>query len=80
MKATLEYNLPEEQDLYIGACQGVNIKNVVRDIDNEMRNWLKHGHSFKSADEALENKRTFGRCDKMLQRIENENLNILGSS
>jgi hypothetical protein len=54
MKATLEYNLPEEQDLYIGACQGVNIKNVVRDIDNEMRNWLKHGHSFKSADEALE--------------------------
>lgn len=57
MKATLEYNLPEEQDLYIGACQGVNIKNVVRDIDNEMRNWLKHGHSFKSADEALENVR-----------------------
>ncbi len=54
MKATLEYNLPEEQDLYIGACQGVNIKNVMRDIDNEMRNWLKHGHSFKSADEALE--------------------------
>jgi hypothetical protein len=54
MKATLEYNLPEEQDLYIGACQGVNIKSVVRDIDNEMRNWLKHGHSFKSADEALE--------------------------
>ena len=54
MKATLEYNLPEEQDLYIGACQGVNINNVVRDIDNEMRNWLKHGHSFKSADEALE--------------------------
>ena len=53
MKATLEYNLPEEQDLYIGACQGVNIKSVVRDIDNEMRNWLKHGHSFKSADEAL---------------------------
>lgn len=54
MKATLEYNLPEEQDLYIGACQGVNIKNVVCDIDNTMRNWLKHGHSFKSADEALE--------------------------
>jgi len=54
MKATLEYNLPEEQDLYIGACQGVNIKNVVCDLDNEMRNWLKHGHSFKSADEALE--------------------------
>lgn len=57
MKATLEYNLPEEQDLYIGACQGVNIKNVVCDLDNEMRNWLKHGHSFKSADEALENVR-----------------------
>jgi hypothetical protein len=54
MKATLEYNLPEEQDLYVGACQGVNIKNVVCDIDNTMRNWLKHGHSFKSADEALE--------------------------
>ena len=54
MKATLEYNLPEEQDLYISACQGVNIKNVVCDIDNAMRNWLKHGHSFKSADEALE--------------------------
>ena len=54
MKAILEFDLPDESIEFKDAIQGSNWKGVVWDLDQFLRNKLKHGHSFQSADEALE--------------------------
>jgi len=54
MKATLEFNLPEEKYEYKSALQGADLRLTVFNLDNMLRGFLKHGHSFNSADEALE--------------------------
>ena len=54
MKATLEFNLPEEQQEHADAIQGREWRAACQDTRMQIRNWLKYGHSFKTADEALE--------------------------
>ena len=54
MKAILEYNLPDDQSLFDAACKATEMRNAVSNFDNDLRNWLKYGHDFKSADDALE--------------------------
>lgn len=54
MKATLEFNLPEEADDHLMAVRAHCFVSVIFDLDNHIRNWLKHGHKFDSADDALE--------------------------
>jgi hypothetical protein len=54
MKAKLEFNLPEDQSLFDAACKATDLRSAVSDFDNELRNWIKHGHDFKNADDALE--------------------------
>lgn len=54
MKATLEYSLPEEENEHRDALNGTDWKLVVRNIDNMLRNALKHGHNLASADAALQ--------------------------
>ena len=54
MKATLIFNLPEEHTEFMFAIQGWDWKCVVDDIDEMLRTALKHGHKYKTADEALE--------------------------
>lgn len=54
MKAILEFDLPDESVEFKDAIQGSGWKAVVWDLDQVLRNKLKHGHSFQSADEALE--------------------------
>ena len=54
MKATLEYNLPEEAPEHMDALNGTGWKLVVLNVDNLCRQALKHGHHLKSADAALE--------------------------
>jgi len=54
MKAKLEYNLPEDQSQFDAACKAIDLRSAVSDFDNELRNWIKHGHDFNNADDALE--------------------------
>ena len=59
MKATLEFSLPEESYQLKRAIQGPDLCAALSDLDNQLRNWLKHGHSFASSTEALEATRGF---------------------
>ena len=43
MMATLEFELPEEQDEHRHALAGVDIGSVIRDLDNELRTLQRHG-------------------------------------
>jgi hypothetical protein len=59
IKATLEFKLPEAHiELMLAANAGA-VAGVVRDMDNQLRNLLKYGHAFKTADEALQSVRDF---------------------
>lgn len=54
MKATLEFQLPEEQSDFKLAQLGSDLHVFVKDLDNELRSYLKHGHQFKTPDEVME--------------------------
>lgn len=54
MKATLEFNLPEEQEEYEDSMNGTMYKSKLLNIDNHIRGVLKHGHSFGNVEEALQ--------------------------
>ena len=59
MKATLEFNLPEEACEHNIASNAMNWSLTSFEMDNILRNYLKYGHDFKSATEALEHIREF---------------------
>lgn len=42
MKATIEFSLPEDEHDFKCACKATDIAFVLRDIDHDMRNLLKH--------------------------------------
>ena len=54
MKAILEFNLPEETTEHLLAIHGVDFNSVCWELDECLRGWLKHGHEFKTIEEALE--------------------------
>lgn len=54
MKAIIEFNLPEEDRDFRLAANAGKVVGAIYDIREDMRIWLKHGHTFKTADEALE--------------------------
>ena len=54
MKATLEFELPEEEEDLQHALHALDWALVVWDLDQDLRSYLKHGNDFKSVDEALE--------------------------
>ena len=56
-KAKLEFNLPEEEQDFKLASRGGEYFSVIWEALNDIRNYLKHGHSFKTIEEALENVR-----------------------
>ena len=53
-KAILEFNLPEENEEHKVAVNSMGWHLLAYDMDQWLRGKLKHGHEFKSADEALE--------------------------
>jgi len=53
MKAILEFNLPEEQEAHYEAVNGSAFSYCLQELDGELRSWLKNGHSFTSAEDAL---------------------------
>jgi hypothetical protein len=54
MKATLEFNLPEDAVEHHDALHGMDWKICLSDLDQELRNALRYGHQLKTADEAVE--------------------------
>ena len=51
----LEFSLPDERHEFILAVHGSNWADAMWDLDNSyLREWVRHGHNFKDADEALE--------------------------
>jgi|APGre2960657404_1045060.scaffolds.fasta_scaffold11703_8 hypothetical protein len=58
MKGKLEFNLPEEQTEFIRASRADIAWNKLYDIDMQLRNWIKHGHDFKSIDDLAQHIRT----------------------
>ena len=54
MKAVLKYNLPEEKYEFQCAIMGASWKGVVVNLDEELRNELKHGEHDRAYNEALE--------------------------
>ena len=52
-KATLSFTLPDEQYEYACATHGADWKDVVYELSMLLRNALKHGHEYKTADAAL---------------------------
>jgi len=54
MKATLEFNLPEETIEHLDALHGSEWKTIVMDLHRSLRNIRKHGHNYESAEAALD--------------------------
>jgi len=54
MKATLEFDLPEEDYEWKRAVRCGDVECAISDFKNNLRNYWKHGHEFKTADEAID--------------------------
>ncbi len=52
MKATLEFNLPEDHNEHLRAVYAGEAWSALYDIDNMLRNMLKHGNNeYKTVEE-----------------------------
>lgn len=71
MEAILKFQLPEEQEDFSHAINGLSWALTVWKINQKLRDWLKHGHQFQSADEALEKVR-----DYLREVLEDKNLSL----
>ena len=71
MKATLEYDLIEDENQFKIACTALDWYLTVYDIDNELRKLEKYGTELKTADEAVEMIR-----DKLCEIMDNRNLSL----
>ena len=54
MQAELKFNLPEEAEEFKCATEGTDYMCCLFDIQQLIREKLKYGHDYKTADEALE--------------------------
>lgn len=59
--ATLNFNLPEDEFDFKCAVKGAAAVSVIDETLNQLRQWIKYGHEFKTPDEALEAVREFMR-------------------
>lgn len=71
MKATLEFQLPEEQAEHESALHGADWRAAVEEMDQQLRAWTKYGHQFKSLDAALD-----GARDRLRQILEERELRL----
>lgn len=71
MKAVLEFNLPEEAIDHLLAIHGADYNVVCQDLDECLRDWLKHGHEFMTIEEALDSVR-----DKLRQLMDDKHITL----
>jgi hypothetical protein len=54
MRASLQFNLPDDQREFDLAIQSPKAQSFLWDFSQQLRSWRKYGHSFKDADDALD--------------------------
>lgn len=67
MKTTLEFDNRSEA---IAAIKGIDYHSCLWDLDQDLRNKLKHGHKMKDADEVMEYVRDFINDNVDLNEVE----------
>lgn len=50
----IKFNLPKEENEFKLAQRGKDYYCIIHEVLQEIRGYLKYGHQFKDADEALE--------------------------
>jgi REP element-mobilizing transposase RayT len=53
MKATFEFNLPDDQNDYDIMNQSTQMLRCLWDIGEALRSWEKYGHQFTDANDAV---------------------------
>ena len=53
MKATFEFNLPDDQNDYDIMNQSTQMLRCLWDFSESLRAWEKYGHTFTDADDAV---------------------------
>ena len=53
-QVVVKFTLPQDREWFEACYYGTDWRSVVEEIDEQTRSWLKYGHNFKDADEALE--------------------------
>jgi len=71
MKATLTFDLPEDECSFRIAGTAMEWALTCFEIDQILRNYLKYGHEFKTIDEALETVRT-----RLNEELANRNISL----
>ena len=71
MKATLEFNLPEDQREYEVMNQASKMQSFLWDFSQQLRSWYKYHHDFKDANDALNQIR-----DEFYRLLNNHEVNI----
>ena len=69
MKAILEFNLPEDQRAFEMANQAPDMVSAIGHFEDTLRSYIKYGHNFKTANEALEAIRTLLHEEINIRRI-----------
>jgi len=59
LKATLEFDLPDEQLEFETANNAGKMKSLIWDFGEQLRSWDKYGHNFKTADDAIDEIRAY---------------------
>jgi hypothetical protein len=71
MKATLEFNLPEEQAEHYFAIKGADILNVLWELKAELRSMLKYGELPEQQYEIVEKIQNF-----LLSSLDDNDVNL----
>lgn len=71
MKHIIEFDPIEDKDALTAAIYGMDFFFVIWELDQKLRQYLKYGHKFEDADEALERLR-----EELHEILEAKNLNI----
>lgn len=53
-KATIQFNLPEEQGEFDAAISAERMKSMLWDFSQQLRSWRKYHNDFTDADDALD--------------------------
>ena len=70
-KHKITYRLPEEQSQYNAAMTGMQWYQTCRAMDEQLRQYLKYKHNFKTAEAALKAMRAF-----LLEEMQDRNLDF----
>lgn len=71
MKATFEFNLPEDQYEYEVMSQASKSQRMLWEFSQQLREWRKYGHNFKDASDAVS-----GIQDEFFRLLNNYEVNI----